>query len=774
MLAAASASSSKDPPRTLGGRQKESIQMRQKRVSTLFGATFRDESNLVDSGDQLVMNVVFEFERSWGMPSHGKLGRDDCERIWDMFDSKDNKTSLDFPSLQAAMPKPDDALNLYNAMGKSCNEQLSFEELEDFLGVQASSARLNWFQRLYLLFSEPSYSRLAKVFSIIVLFTILLSTLAFLCATHDSFKSKEDCAKDVGITVTDCPEPKPYTFLNTIETISIALFTLEYVTRLVCAHSIVNTSSATIIPFTFIGQIAPLGHRSCINTWNFIKDPMNLIDLFAIMPYFIEVGIATAQIQLGFLRILRILRVFRIFKMGKYNRGMQLFSKVLWLSLPALSLLLIFGLIATILFGSLIYYCEEGTWEIYCSEPSDTSTCRYTYVRWDEFRISKEPTPYTSIPAAFWWVLVTATTVGYGDMVPTSDMGKVVGSLCMVMGILTLALPVTVFGSNFTNVYNDEEAEQAKKRREQAMEKLDATGINVQSDLTARILSLRMKTRLIVAKIDRMRKEGLCTDTTALALRTELLRLQQLYSNTRYVPDALDWEGGGAETSLSISLALIRRMHQDSRGITAIQTSQLRKDILRLMIESLGGDPLEDDGGQLVRSLTSRDNKLSMSKVIRPVRSTGLRNSQFGLQDDGYEDPHNPTSSVSTMNDMKHLGGQRQRFNVPALAPEREVGEVGSLQSPMTQYSTAGDARSPFCRDVGQPVPSFSPKASTASESKYETFHNRRGGGAKIEPEPCRQAFSDIHDSKDEKRQIEESKLKSPQESTSMLPGAIK
>ncbi|KAK2510297.1 hypothetical protein Q9233_017880, partial [Columba guinea] len=168
----------------------------------------------------------------------------------------------------------------------------------------------------------------------------------------------------------------------------------------------------------------------------FFRSAMNLIDLVAIAPYFVALGAELASrrgagqpaMALAVLRVVRLVRVFRVFKLSRHSTGLQILGRTLRASMRELGLLIFFLLIGVVLFSSAVYFAEA----------EDAATA------------------FTSIPQAFWWAVVTMTTVGYGDMAPVTAGGKLVGSLCAIAGVLTISLPVPVIVSNFSYFYRRE------------------------------------------------------------------------------------------------------------------------------------------------------------------------------------------------------------------------------------------------------------------------------------------------------------------------------
>ncbi|RWS25348.1 potassium voltage-gated channel protein Shaker-like protein, partial [Leptotrombidium deliense] len=270
-------------------------------------------------------------------------------------------------------------------------------------------------KRLWLLCEHPESSYSAKLVAIMSVVVIVVSIVIFCLETLPRFKHYKILRNDMNETrVVEDEVPSITDPFFIIESLCIIWFTMELVIRFLTSPSKID----------------------------FLKDVMNAIDLMAIVPYFITLGTMVAKdpgesdkigsekqgASLAVLRVIRLVRVFRIFKLSRHSKGLQILGMTLKASLRELGLLMFFLLIGVILFSSAIYYAEAGSERSY----------------------------FKSIPDAFWWAVVTMTTVGYGDMVPHDFWGKIVGSLCAIAGVLTLSLPVPVIVSNFNYFYHRE------------------------------------------------------------------------------------------------------------------------------------------------------------------------------------------------------------------------------------------------------------------------------------------------------------------------------
>ncbi|KAH9287318.1 Potassium voltage-gated channel protein Shal [Echinococcus granulosus] len=104
---------------------------------------------------------------------------------------------------------------------------------------------------------------------------------------------------------------------------------------------------------------------------------------------------------------------------------------------------------------------REKLWRIF-ENPQYSTSALVVYYKTDV------DTRFTSIPAAFWYIIVTMTTLGYGDMVPSTIMGKVVGGICSLSGVLVIALPVPVIVSNFNRIYQQNQRSDKRKTQKKA------------------------------------------------------------------------------------------------------------------------------------------------------------------------------------------------------------------------------------------------------------------------------------------------------------------
>ncbi|XP_032894530.1 potassium voltage-gated channel subfamily A member 4 [Amblyraja radiata] len=323
---------------------------------------------------------------------------------------------------------------------------LRFREEEGFIKEQDKPLPRDEFKRqIWLLFEYPESSSPARGIAIVSVLVILISIVIFCLETLPEFRDERDfmpasrAGADNGSS-RPSPSPSPSSSSTTTSSSSSTITTTT--TSSSSSSSSVSTFSD---PFFIVETVCIIWFSfellvrffACPSKPGFFKNIMNIIDIVSILPYFITLGTELANVQGGngqqatsfaILRTIRLVRVFRIFKLSRHSKGLQILGQTLRASMRELGLLIFFLFIGVILFSSAVYFAEAD-------DPKSH---------------------FTSIPDAFWWAVVTMTTVGYGDMKPITVGGKIVGSLCAIAGVLTIALPVPVIVSNFNYFYHRE------------------------------------------------------------------------------------------------------------------------------------------------------------------------------------------------------------------------------------------------------------------------------------------------------------------------------
>lgn len=332
------------------------------------------------------------------------------------------------------------------------------------LNLESPASTRRW---VWLLLEEPSSSQAAQALSLFIIFFIVLSIAGF-------------CLE----TVPQIYRASPGGW-EALEVACTVIFTIEYLSRL----AVCEENSMTHL--------------------RFIITPMNVFDLMAVVPFYVELVLAAIGAEetpaLRLFRLVRLVRVIRIFKLGRYATGMRLFGEALAGSTTALSVLVFLLCMGVVLFSSALFYVEKAS----CPQVDELSASEAIVYRsecdMDHNRgfspshglcctAESSPNDFPSAVSAFWWSLVTMTSVGYGDVYPRTTLGKFVGFVAMLAGMVLIALPVAIVGQKFQDVYDMHDLDEAKRRAALRMKVLgEVWSLVPSSDVVPSLKKLKMK-----------------------------------------------------------------------------------------------------------------------------------------------------------------------------------------------------------------------------------------------------------------------------------------
>mmetsp|Transcript_24703 Transcript_24703/g.65279 ORF Transcript_24703/g.65279 Transcript_24703/m.65279 type:complete len:656 (-) Transcript_24703:77-2044(-) len=311
--------------------------------------------------------------------------------------------------------------------------------------------------------------------SMLVFITILVSTGSFIISTIPDDTLQDICPMphEIGFNI-DC-KPTPKVFFKLIDAVCAILFSCEYSLRFALSAwmrtELVDRDKNLLLEWMVTEDIIRMPSpfqrlKAFAFNWS------NAVDFAAVLPWYLEVASPSNNENI-FIKTIRLTRVVRAFRLGRRFEAVVIILRSLKKSLRALYVLVLNLFLGMIIFGALMYFAEQGEW--------DESRQKHVRVveeyfnltthKWDQVT---EPSPFESIPACFWWAIVTATTVGYGDdSTPKTVGGKVVAGISMVWSLCVLALPIGVIGGNFSQVWTEYDSEKRdeedQRRKEEIM-----------------------------------------------------------------------------------------------------------------------------------------------------------------------------------------------------------------------------------------------------------------------------------------------------------------
>ncbi|KAL7864339.1 hypothetical protein AOLI_G00157590 [Acnodon oligacanthus] len=317
--------------------------------------------------------------------------------------------SLEWCCRRRLLQRAEECDELERAAEEEEEEDEDDEESEGGLAGQSRLGRC--MGKLRDMVEKPHSGLPGKIFACLSVLFVTITAINLSISTMPAMREEEEDGK--------CSQMCYNIFI--VETVCVAWFSLEFTLR-------------------FIQDRSKLA---------FLRRPLNLIDVVAILPYYITLVVdstSAGEKRLGsgstyldkvglVLRVLRALRILYVMRLARHSLGLQTLGLTARRCTREFGLLLLFLCVAIALFSPLLYLIEN------------------------EVAATQE---FSSIPATYWWAVITMTTVGYGDMVPRSIPGQVVALSSILSGILLMAFPVTSIFHTFSRSYVELKQEQQR------------------------------------------------------------------------------------------------------------------------------------------------------------------------------------------------------------------------------------------------------------------------------------------------------------------------
>ncbi len=201
------------------------------------------------------------------------------------------------------------------------------------------------------------------------------------------------------------------------EIFSVIVFTVEYLLRIWTAEYKVKAKHSIIAKIKYIFTL------------------MAIIDLMAILPFYLPLLL---PVDLRFLRILRLTRLLRLLKAQRYSQSLQLIGKVLKEKKEELVVTIFVTFILIVFASTLMFYLESDV----------------------------QPDQFPNIISAFWWAIATLTTIGYGDVYPVTGWGRFLSAIIAILGIGLVALPTGILSSGFIEELSHQKSKKAEKAKQ--------------------------------------------------------------------------------------------------------------------------------------------------------------------------------------------------------------------------------------------------------------------------------------------------------------------